>query len=139
MDFSIDVMIDPDSLFIENGVISPLPVNPGDRVTWSFSGLNPGDVVTVEFHTFMPSGGAPAIVGPQSNPFGSQLSPGTGTKLGSGFTGATIGPAIVLSDAALGLYIYTIFLNGQPLHWRSPLFTAGSFNGEFGGLEVPRT
>jgi hypothetical protein len=127
---TIEVTFVDGLMTVQKGIPSPLRVDPGDDVTWVFTNAAASDSLRIEFHTFLPRNGFPAVTGSGSSPLNSALPPSTG---------GSIGPVTIASTAASGLYIYSIFLNGQLLHWATPLFTAGSFEANFGGLEVPRT
>jgi hypothetical protein len=130
MEHPINVTLLPGNQVIRKDIMSPLAVDPGDTVTWHFPNVDPNDTVEVEFHTFMPASGTSAITGSESSPFANALPQ---------FTNGRIGPSTIRSMVPPGLYIYRILLNGQPLTWETPLFRAGRFVANFGGLEVPRT
>lgn len=124
-DHVIEVTVLSDStLRVADPAQNPLEVDVGDAVTWNFINaetLSP----RVEFQVFLPADGSKPVMGPGNNPFGNQT-----PQIGI--------PHIVVGTAQKGLYLYTVFdSNSRVLHWAVPLFIAGSFNANFGGIPIP--
>lgn len=123
-DHEINVTVLPGGILeVADPAQNPLGVNARDTVTWNFTDpetLNP----RVEFQVFLPADGSKPDMGPGNNPFGNPAPP--------------IGSLNTVVTAREGLYLYTVFdSNGQVLHWAVPLFIAGSFNANFGGIPIP--
>jgi len=119
----INVMLLPDGR-IRKDALSPFEVAEGDTVRWNFDNA-PG--LRVEFHDYLPPSGVLPSSSAAQGLFNPPFPPATGPVAGT-----------VAVTALRGLYIYSIFNGeGQRLQWEIPLFIAGSFVANFGGIEKP--